>query len=381
MRILLIGEYSNFHTSLKTGLQNLGHEVLLAGKKDGFKAYPMELDLDPVFFSKKPFSYFRHLIYNFFSLDIGALETVLYFFINRSKFKNYDVVQLINEYPVKASPTFDRWILNYIFKHNKKVILSACGDDLTYIEFLLNSKLDYHILTPYLLDSSLKHHFRHSLKYLSPSHKRLSQFVIKNCLAIIPADVDYVMAYSNHPKAQPLIPFPINVEHHIYTPLKLGETIKIFHGINRINYHKKGNSIFEKALSSIKTKYGSKVEIITVENVPYSHYINLYNQAHIILDQVYSYDHGYNALEAMAKGKVVFSGFTNEFYNHYGLDSNNAIGLNTSPDAGQLVENLSFLIDNPEELIKISQNARAYVEQWHDMKKIAQNYIQAWELA
>ena len=83
----------------------------------------------------------------------------------------------------------------------------------------------------------------------------------------------------------------------------------------------------------------------------------------------------------MAKGKVVFSGFTNEFYNHYGLDSNNAIGLNTSPDAGQLVENLSFLIDNPEELIKISQNARAYVEQWHDMKKIAQNYIQAWELA
>jgi hypothetical protein len=30
-------------------------------------------------------------------------------------------------------------------------------------------------------------------------------------------------------------------------------------------------------------------------------YINSYNKAHILLDQVYAYDQGYNALEAMAK--------------------------------------------------------------------------------
>jgi hypothetical protein len=39
--------------------------------------------------------------------------------------------------------------------------------------------------------------------------------------------------------------------------------------------------------------------------VPYATYIELYNKSHIVLDQVFSYDQGYNALEAMAKGKVV----------------------------------------------------------------------------
>jgi hypothetical protein len=37
----------------------------------------------------------------------------------------------------------------------------------------------------------------------------------------------------------------------------------------------------------------------------YTTYINSYNKAHILLDQTYAYDQGYNALEAMAKGKVV----------------------------------------------------------------------------
>jgi hypothetical protein len=36
-------------------------------------------------------------------------------------------------------------------------------------------------------------------------------------------------------------------------------------------------------------------------DIPYTTYINSYNKAHILLDQTYAYDQGYNALEAMAR--------------------------------------------------------------------------------
>ena len=51
----------------------------------------------------------------------------------------------------------------------------------------------------------------------------------------------------------------------------------------------------------------TKLASCTQQTYP-MHCIKNYEQAHIILDQVYAFDQGYNALEAMAKGKVVFTG-------------------------------------------------------------------------
>ena len=45
MKILLIGEYSRLHNSLKEGLQVLGNEVTLLGFKDGFKDFPVDFPL------------------------------------------------------------------------------------------------------------------------------------------------------------------------------------------------------------------------------------------------------------------------------------------------------------------------------------------------
>ena len=43
MKILLVGEYSRLHNSLKEGLLKLGHQVVLIGMEDGFKKYPTDL--------------------------------------------------------------------------------------------------------------------------------------------------------------------------------------------------------------------------------------------------------------------------------------------------------------------------------------------------
>ena len=52
MKILLIGEYSGFHNSLKKGLQQLGHTVVLVGDGDNYKNYPVDISTKPVWFSK-----------------------------------------------------------------------------------------------------------------------------------------------------------------------------------------------------------------------------------------------------------------------------------------------------------------------------------------
>ena len=200
-------------------------------------------------------------------------------------------------------------MLSYIFKHNKNVSLSACGDDYIYISYLLNSELPYHILTPYITDKSLKENYRYSLRYLKQSHIQLSEYVHSKVKRIIPANMDYYMAYKDKPKVVPMIPFPINVEKFKYEEPDLNQVITFFHGINTINYIKKGNVFFEKALEKIKTNYKDQIEINQIRSVPYQEYITLYNHSHILLDQTYAYSQGYNALEAMAKGKSGFYRF------------------------------------------------------------------------
>ncbi|MGC6430074.1 MAG: glycosyltransferase family protein [Jejuia sp.] len=377
MTILLLGEYSNFHNSLKSGLELLGHKVVLAGRRDGFKDLPVDISFEPIFFKRYIPNFFRQVIYRFTNFDVACFEVAILFLRSKDQLKGFDFVQLINEYPIKSSPYLDKFLLKFIFKHNKNVFVSACGNDVVYINYILNTNLKHHTLTPYLIDPSLKKNFQYSLAYLTKPYQNLSKFVLKNIKAYIPADMDYYMAYKKHTKAKHLIPFPVNIDKLEYIPLKTEEKIKIFHGINQENYLKKGNDYFQKALKVIKEKYGDRVIISEVENVPYKEYISLYNDSHILLDQVYAYDQGYNALEAMAKGKVVFSGFSDEFIKHYDIDK--TIGIHTIPDMNTIVDNLSNLIENPKTIIEIGKNARAFIIEYHDYKKVAEQYIDCWK--
>ena len=45
MKILLLGEYSNVHSTLALGLRALGEQVCVASDGDGWKNYPRDIDL------------------------------------------------------------------------------------------------------------------------------------------------------------------------------------------------------------------------------------------------------------------------------------------------------------------------------------------------
>ena len=53
MKILLIGEYSNLHNSLKQGLQKNGFEVTLLSTGDGFKNFDSDIPIKSSLFENK----------------------------------------------------------------------------------------------------------------------------------------------------------------------------------------------------------------------------------------------------------------------------------------------------------------------------------------
>ena len=78
MKILLLGEYSNVHATLRKALIQLGHQVTLISNGDFWKNYPRDIDL-----SRTP-GRWGGVCYT------ARLLTLL------PRLRGYDVVQLIN---------------------------------------------------------------------------------------------------------------------------------------------------------------------------------------------------------------------------------------------------------------------------------------------
>lgn len=379
MRILLIGEYSRLHNSLKEGLRELGHDVILIANGDGFKNYPADLSTKPRFFESKIGTLFRKLIYKITLFDCARIEIGIRFYLFSKRLKGFDVVQFINEAPIQTTGSLERFLLKRIFSNNKKVFLLSCGIDYYVASDLMQKKQRYSVMTPYFENPEAKKEYGFILDYLNENHKKTHDLVYKSIDGVMASDIDYLAPIQNHPKFLGLIPNPVNTDLIKFKPLSIEGKINIFLGINSGTYYSKGISFFKKALEQIKILFPNQVEIVIAQNLPYQEYIEKYNKAHIILDQVYGFDQGYNALEAMAKGKVVFTGAEQEFQNFYNLTE--TVAINALPDVDYLVEEISFLIENPNEIIGIGKRARAFIEKEHHYLEIAKRYEATWKLA
>jgi hypothetical protein len=380
MKILLVGEYSRLHNSLKKGLIELGHDVTLVSGGDDFKNYPSDYPIKASFIKKNLlinilFRVLRKLhIINLEKIEVGVKA----FKVLKTK-KDFDVVQLINTTPFNTYLFIEKKIISLLKKENCKLFLLSAGTDYYSVKYALNKKFRYSILTPLFKNKTQIKHFKPALKYIKKPYKALNTYIFQQINGVISSDLDYHIPLINHPKYLGMVPNAITHDEFEYDLPKSGKKTIIFHGINNYNYYKKGNDIFEEALKIISIKYANKIEIITTRSVPYFSYINSYNKAHIILDQIYAYDQGYNALEAMAKGKVVFTGAEKEWLEYYNLKED-TVAINALPNAKEIAKKLEWLILNPDRIKVISKNARAFIEKEHNYIKSAQMYLDKWKV-
>ena len=377
MKILLIGEYSGLHNSLKDGLQLNGHSVTLLGTGDGFKNYPVDIEVKSTIFEIPFLKFIAKIIDKLLKVSLNDFELGFKAYLKIKTLKDFDIVQLINENSFKTTPWLETILLKKILKNNKNLFLLSCGVDYISVKYALENKFKYSILTPYLNDKLLLKKYRHILKYNSSEFKKLHRYIYKNIKGVISSDLDYHIPLIGEKKYLGMVPNPVDLKKLSYDFVEIEDKVIIFHGINSKNSTKKGNDYFIRAMEIIKKNYKESVEYIEVQDLKYRDYMKSYSNCHIFLDQVYAYDQGYNALEAMAKGKVVFTGAEKEWLEHYGV-SEDGIAINALPDVNYLVEKLSILIENPKKIKDISINARKFIKDHHSYDNVANIYESKW---
>lgn len=378
MKILLVGEFSRLHNSLKEGLLALGHEVILVNNGDGFKNFPADISIRAAFFKSKLGNIPRQIWFKIFKFDLALLEHGIRFWLISNKLKNFDVVQLINETPIQTNSKLELFLLKSIFKQNNKVVLMCCGIDYMTVSHMLRQKDRYSVMNSYFENiPAAKKQYDFFFDFLTKSHQKIHQFLYQNISGVIASDLDYVAPLIENEKYLGMVANPINIDKIGNVETTISGKISIFLGINSGNSYTKGVLFFEKALAIIQEKYSDLVEIKITTDIPYSDYQKHFEKANIILDQVYGFDQGFNALEAMSKGKVVFTGAETEFLKHYNLKEDE-VAINALAEVDYLVEKLSNLIENPSEINRIGKNAVQFIIKEHHYVTQAQKYVTLW---
>ncbi len=358
MKILLVGEFSGFYTTLKSGLDALGYDVTFASTGNTWRKFPKDISLLPnICTSKKMEDFFRYFLPSF----------------NLKKMYGYDVVQFINPAILSPINPFNAFMGRNIVKNANRSYLSAAGDDAFYLESI--QQLRYNPL-----DDARNIDYKGrklSIEYSWYRNWNIELVTLVN--GVIPVMYDYAQAYRSK-SVEPLrntIPLPIDLTKISYVGCGgEGQKIRVVHGLNRSGY--KGTNYVEEAFAILNRRYKECAEFIIQDKMPFDKYVTSLSGFDIIVDQVNSYSSGMNGLIGMALGKVVVGGAEPESLEEFGLSHSPVI--NITPNVEDIVNKLSTLIDQRKTLSEIGYESRKFAEANHDHIEIAKKYIKEWSI-
>ena len=374
MKILLLGEYSNLHWSLASGLRELGHEVCVVSDGDFWKDYKRDITL-------KRKSYTKY----------GSLDYVRQILSILPKLRGYDVVQIIN--PVFFDVRADKNILiyKYLRRNNKKIFMGANGADYYWIKTCLDGKTfrycDFNIFgkereTPY--------NCKEIKDWIGTDKQKANIYIANDCDGITCCLYEYYASYIDQFKDKTFFT-PLSIEHsqidiakmhRLEEKEKSGNTepdrkVNFFIGIQRDRTTVKGTDIMEKALDRLHRDYPDRCNVLKAVSVPYEEYKRMLADSDVILDQIYSYTPAMNALLGMSKGLIAVSGGEPENYEILGEKEIFPI-INVLPDEEDIYRKLEELVLHPERLDRLSRESIQYVLRHHNNIDVARRYLKIW---
>ena len=362
MKILLLGEYSNVHWTLAEGLRTLGHEVTVASNGDFWKNYPRDIDL-----ARKP-------------TKIGGVRLLLRLIRLLPKFKNYDIVQLINPMFVELKAERIRPFYNFLRRNNRRIVLGAFGMDYYWVSTCINEKplkySDFNIGDELRTD---KNALAERADWLGTAKERLNRHIADDCDGIVTGLYEYDVCYRPHfPEKTEFVPYPIVLNTQTEVAEEKGQKIRLFIGINRERSEYKGTDIMLRAAQEIARKYPEKVELKIAESVPFAEYQHLMDNSDAILDQLYAYTPAMNALLAMSKGIICVGGGEPENYEIIGETELRPI-VNVGPTYESVFHELEQLVLHPERIPELQRQSVEYIRRHHDHLKVARQYEKFYE--
>jgi len=362
MKILLLGEYSNLHWLLAQELRLLGHKVNVASDGDGLKNYKRDIDL------KRNSSG----IWDTFAALCKVIKNLKYF-------RGNDIVQIINPNFTQLNVLVNKFLYRYLKKHNRKVFLGAFGDDSFWLRACLDNKtFRYSEFYVNGKENKLSDNERLKKKWLNSATESLNIEIADSCDGIIACLYEYYASYEPKYKDKlTFIPLPMDLEVIKKTNIASNRKINFFIGINRPRHEFKGTDRLHKVLLEIYDKYPDEMEITVAESLQYNEYLGNLEKADVVLDQIYSYSPAMNGLLTLAMGKVLVSGGEPEMYDILNEKDLRPI-VNVYPSEEDIYNKLENIIIDKDRIPNISDMGRIFVERHHDVKKVAQKYLDFW---
>lgn len=368
MKILFVGDASNLHNCLAQALRDLGHTAVVASNGSHWMDTARDIDL-----SRGPGK-------------MGAVKYVLDVLRALPHMRGFDVVVTCGHIFLDLKPGKVRRVFDWLKSHNHSIVLSALGTDYYYYHACHDGKTyrysDYMVgdkPSPYA--HSEEYQAKHEDNWKLPLMREHSEHILKNIDGAISCLWEYHECYKpllGERLAYGGIPIDTrNVNPHIIEnePKK----VKFFIGIQRDRNILKGTNLLLEAAQRTVDRYPTLCELKVVENVPYEEYVQLLNQSHVILDQLYSYTPATNAMLAMARGLVAVSGAEPEYYDLIGEHDNQPI-INVNPLVdGDIDAKLEWIVRNKQLLPDLSRRSREFVEKHNEAHVVAQRHIEFYE--
>lgn len=364
MKILLLGDASNFHATLAESLKAKGYSVVVASEGSGWMNTGRNINL-----YRAPGAF-------------GTAKYALKLLKELPKMKGFDIVQVHNPIFLHLRPEKMEKAFDYLRKHNGKIVYEALGTDSNYVKACVDGKLfkysDYRIgneLSPYT-----KAFPSNEKAWFAPEMVQYTDRFIEKADGIIACLWEYYATYREiSPEKLGYGGIPIDTKNIIPTPIATEpEKVKFFIGIQKDRSILKGTDLMLDALNAVVNKYPDKCEMCIVENRPYKEYIELLHSSHVILDQLYSYTPATNALLAMARGMVAVSGAEPEYYDFVNEQDNRPI-VNVSPVVeNDIFNKLEQIVLNKSKLPEMSRRSIEFADKHNSADTVADRHIEFW---
>lgn len=369
MKILLMGDASNYHRALGNGLKALGHDVTVASHGTHWMNTDRDIDL-----SRRPGRTGGLLLY---TRLLGLM---------RHKLSGYDVVQICGPSFVELRPERIGRIFDLLKGFNSRVYLTAIGTDSYYVERCNaeDSPLDYSEWrvgshpTEFALSAASKRN-----EWLTEEMRRHCRRIYDNVDGVVSVLYEYHKVLEGYFPADKLAYAGIPVELDKVCPVPLpslqSEPVRITMAYHRGRTMEKGVEFLREAVRKVERENPGRVVVDELCNIPYDEFLRRMDNSHIIVDQLYSYTPATTALLGMAKGRVVVSGGEQEYYDFIGERELHPI-INPDPRDFELtVKSLEEIVLNPDRLREMSHAGPEFVRRHNDAELVARRFLEFWK--
>ena len=395
MKILLIGEASFLHNTLKKGLLERGHRVLTMSDGNGWHDAPRDINLR------------RNLRWGKF----GGLWVAWQLLRHLPQLCGNDVVQIHNYQFVPLMYRWNTLLLRFLKLTNRCVVKGCFGDDPQIFRRQAQGVPAY---SDTFWSGQLQNTDQHRDRIAEVvEHGAEASWRKTTAMAdaLVPCLYEYWLDYNEPPYAAKLhyIPLPIECgEYSVPLSMECGEDattnlntspsqlstlnsqlstlnsqlapshhLTILIGLQPKRDFMKGAMKIATFVEEVARRHPGKVQIKYVEGVPYDEYMRLLAEADVLVDQLYSYTPSMNSLAAMARGTVVIGGGEEEYYEFIGEDTLRPI-INVRPDVSD-EENIAAIeraLFTDGTLERMRCESVEFVHKYHDYRHVAEQYEQ-----